>query len=81
MYVQPLFEKKTGRTLLFYYTARRVKGKIVRTPVRRIGYVDEFLHEYADPLSHFREEAKRLTKEAQQREIQLTLLFGCALYF
>ena len=72
MYVQPLFEKKTGRTLLFYYTARRVKGKIVRTPVRRIGYVDELLHEYADPLSHFREEAKRLTKEAQQREIQLT---------
>lgn len=30
MFVQTLFEKKTGRTLLFYYTARRVKGKLLR---------------------------------------------------
>lgn len=72
MYVQPLREKKTGRTLLFYYTARRVKGKIERFPVHRIGYVDEFLHEYADPLAHFRDEAKRLTKEANQRKVTLT---------
>lgn len=72
MYVQPLREKKTGRTLLFYYTARRVKGSIVRTPVRRIGYVDEFLGEFADPLAHFREEAKRLTNEAKQRMVTVT---------
>ncbi len=72
MYVQPLLEKKTARTLLFYYTARRVKGKIVRTPVRRIGYVDEFLDEYADPLAHFREEAKRLTTEARQQRVTVT---------
>lgn len=67
MYVQPLFEKKTGRTLLFYYTARRVKGKIIKTKVARIGYLDEFLESYPDPLSHFRQEAKRLTQEAQQK--------------
>jgi len=72
MYVQPLFEKKTGRTLLFYYTARRVQGKIKRTPVQRIGYIDELQLEYPDPLAHFREEAKRLTREAKQREIHFT---------
>jgi hypothetical protein len=69
LYVQPLFEKKTGRTLLFYYTAKRVKGKIERTKVLRIGYVDEFLHEYPDPLAHFRSEAKRLTQEASRRVV------------
>ncbi|GAB6277567.1 MAG: IS1634 family transposase [Rectinema sp.] len=68
MYVQPLFEKKTGRTLLFYYTARRVKGKIVKTKVSRIGYLDEFLDRYPDPLAHFRQEAKRLTLEAQAQK-------------
>jgi len=72
MYVQSLREKKTGRTLLFYYTARRVKGIIVRTQVRRIGYVDEFLGEFADPLAHFREEAKRLTTETKQQMVTMT---------
>ena len=66
MYLQPLFEKKTGRTLLFYYTARRVKGKIVRTKVSKIGYLDEFLDQYPDPIAHFRAEAKRLTLEEQR---------------
>lgn len=59
MYVQPLFEKKTGRTLLFYYTARCVKGKIIKTKVARIGYLDEFRDAYPGPLSHLRQEAKR----------------------
>lgn len=72
MFVQPLFEKKTGRTLLFFYTSKRIKGAIVKTMVRRIGYVDEFLHEHPDPLAHFREEAKRLTNEGKQREVTLT---------
>ncbi len=72
MYVQPLFEKKTGRTLLFYYTARRVKGKIQRIKVSRIGYVDEFLDRYPDPIAHFRAEAKRLTSEATQRNVTVT---------
>jgi len=72
MYVQPLREKKTGRTLLFYYTARRVKGKIERTKVSRIGYVDEFLGEFADPLAHFREEAKRLTNETKPQTVTMT---------
>ncbi len=52
---------------MFFYTSRRIKGTIVKTMVRKIGYVDEFLHEHADPLAHFREEAKRLTNEAKQR--------------
>ncbi len=72
MFVQTLFEKKTGRTLLFYYTARRVKGKIVKTKVKRIGYLDEFLDAYPDPLTHFRQEAKRLTQEAQLKTLTVT---------
>ena len=62
MYVLPRFEKKTGRTLLFYYTARRVKGKIIKTKVARIGYLDEFLDTYPDPLSHFPQEAQQKTR-------------------
>jgi len=73
MYVQPLFEKKTGRTLLFYYTASRVKGKIIKTCVARIGYLDEFLDRYPDPLAHFRQEAKRLTNEAQAQRRTLSV--------
>ena len=49
------------------------RGKIVRTKVRRIGYVDEFLDEFADPLVHFRDRAKWLTNEARQEVVTVTL--------
>lgn len=71
MYINKTFNKKTGRTYLTYYDAKRVDGKIVRTKVEGIGYLDELPHD----LEWYKEEAKRLTeerrlkreKEAEQR--------------
>lgn len=34
-----------------------------------IEYVDDFLHDYEDPLVYFRKETKRVTKEARQRDV------------
>jgi hypothetical protein len=76
MFVQTLFEKKTGRTLLFYYTARRVKGKIVKTKVKRIGYLDEFLDAYPDPLTHFRQESQTANSRGPAEDADRDLLDG-----
>jgi len=65
MYLVPLVENKTGRTLLNYYEKRTVDGKSKAFFVERIGYLDEFVDLYEDPLAHFRAEAKRRTREAK----------------
>ncbi|MFA7371898.1 MAG: IS1634 family transposase [Sphaerochaetaceae bacterium] len=65
MYLVTLVENKTGRTLLNYYEKRRIKGKSKAFFVERIGYLDEFEGIYEDPIAHFKEEAKRRTKESK----------------
>ena len=65
MYLVTLVENKTGRTLLNYYEKRRIKGKSKAFFVERIGYLDEFEDIYEDPIAHFKEEAKRRTKESK----------------
>ena len=75
MYVNKVLEKKTGRVLLCYAVSERVNGKSTTRNVGRIGYVDELELEYPDPVAHFREEAKRLTKERQgaERKVSITV--------
>jgi hypothetical protein len=65
MYLVRLVEKKTGRTLLNYYEKRTIKGKTKAYFVERIGYLDEFENIYEDPIAHFRQEAKKRTKESK----------------
>jgi hypothetical protein len=65
MYLVPLVENKTGRTLLNYYEKRTVDGESKAFFVERIGYLDEFVDLYEDPIAHFRAEAKRRTREAK----------------
>lgn len=65
MYLVRLVEKKTGRTLLNYYEKRTIKGKTKAYFVERIGYLDEFEDLYEDPIAHFRQEAKKRTKESK----------------
>ena len=71
MFVQTIPEKKTGRVLLCYYVGRRIDGKNKQILVRRIGYIDEFIDQYPDPVAHFKEEAKRLTLEEKAKKMTL----------
>ena len=72
MYVNKVLEKKTGRVLLCYAVSERINGKSTTRNVEKIGYVDELEKEYPDPVAHYREEAKRLTKE-RERKVAITL--------
>lgn len=70
MYINKTFNKKTGRTYITYYDAKRVDGKIARSKVEGIGYLDELPHD----LEWYKEEAKRLTaerRENREREAEL----------
>jgi len=67
MFVQVIPEKKTGRRLIVFVEGYREGGKVRQRTVRKIGYVDEFEHLYADPISHFKAEAKRESLEMKQK--------------
>jgi len=72
MFVHTIKEKKTGRVLMFYYDYVYKNGKSSKSPVERIGYVDEFYHLSEDPLAHFRRIAKERTALKKSRTITLT---------
>ena len=64
MHLNIIPEKKTNRRfMVFVETYVGDDRKQHSRTVERIGYVDEFEGKYADPVAHFREEAKRRNKE------------------
>jgi transposase len=65
MYLVQLLEQSTGRMLLNYYEKQKVEGKYKAVFVERIGYLDEFIDLYEDPIAHFKEEAKGRTARAK----------------
>ena len=65
MYVQKIFEKSTGKTMLYFATGRRINGKNKTVYIEKIGYLEDFLSEYQDPIAHFKEIAKRKNEEAK----------------
>lgn len=65
MYVRKIPVKKSGRTMLAYFVAKRENGRNKHVFVRQIGYLDELEKQFDDPLEHFRAEAKQLTAQEQ----------------
>ena len=72
MHLITLPEKKTGRILLLFGESRRINGKNTNRTVEKIGYLDEFTDTYADPIAHFKQEAKKRTVESKVK-LELSL--------
>jgi hypothetical protein len=67
MYVK-INKTSSGRRKLDYYRSYRDEEGISRQKfVERIGFIDELEKEFEDPISHFRAEALRLTKQNQDQ--------------
>lgn len=71
MYVQKIFEKKTGKTVLYFATGTRINGRNKTVFNERIGYLEDLQSEYPDPIAHFREIARQRTKESKESEFDL----------
>ena len=73
MFVQTIPEKKTGRTHILFVEAYRDRGKPKQRQVRRIGYLDELEHLYADPIAHFKAVAKEETAKLREKTKPITI--------
>ncbi len=67
MFVQVIPEQKSGRKLIVFVEGYRDGGKVRQRQVRRIGYLDEFEHLYADPLAHFKDVARKETADKKEK--------------
>lgn len=75
MYLKRGYNKKTGRT--FLSIAEKYRDPETGVPkdrvVDKIGYLDEYEKDYPDPIAHFREVAKEMTRsEKEANEISMT---------
>jgi len=76
MFLKKSYSKDTGRTQLAI--VKKVRDPETRTPkdvvVMPIGYLDTFQDQYPDPISHFREVARKMTEEEEaKRKVTLTI--------
>ena len=73
MYLQKVPAKKSGRTLLMAVRSVWKNGKAVKQTVKRFGYVDEFTNVYDDPIAHFQEVVKEMTRLEKEAKTKMTL--------
>lgn len=75
MYLRQSHNKKTGRTYLsIVHGYRDENGKSKQKTIQKVGYVDELIKEYEDPIAHFEAVAAQMEKERlDDRTITITL--------
>ena len=77
MYIKKIFEKRTGRTFLTIVEGYRdpKTKKVKQRTVESLGYVDDLEKEFDDPIAHFRQVAKEMTKAAKEATRVLNFQF------
>lgn len=64
MYLKKSYNKKTGRTYLtIVHGYRDQSGKSRSKTIKTIGYLDELIGKYEDPIEHFTNVAKQIEQE------------------
>ncbi len=70
MYLKKMHNKKTGRTYLSI--AHKYRDPIKKTStdrtIKSLGYLDELEKEYDNPISHFKEVARKMNEEENSRK-------------
>src|SRR5690554_142836 len=77
VYLKKILEKRTGRTFLTIVEGYRdpKTKKVKQKTVMSLGYLDELEKEHEDPISHYKDVAKQMTKEAKEASKLLTFNF------
>ena len=52
-----------GRTYLSIVEGYRINGKVKHKTIQKLGYLEDLKKQYEDPIAHFKEIAKAMTKE------------------
>lgn len=58
MYLKKSFNKKRNKTQLSFVQGYRIDGKVKHKVIQNLGYLEDYLNEYEDPVAHFQQIAK-----------------------
>ena len=74
MYLRQTYNKQTGRTYLsIVHGYRDIDGKVKQKTIQKIGYLDELVKDYDDPISHFKKVAQDMEVERKEdKNISIT---------
>ena len=70
--------QKNGRVNLSFVEGYRdpVTKKVKHKVIENLGYVDEYLDLYEDPVKHFKEVARQLTLEKKRQDAENEIFLG-----
>ena len=58
LYLKKSFNKRRNKTQLSFVQGYRVDGKVKHKVIENLGYLEDYLDEYEDPVAHFQQIAK-----------------------
>lgn len=69
MYLKKSFNKKRNKTQLSFVQGYRMDGKVKHKVIENLGYLEDYLDQYEDPVAHFRQIAKEWNASQEAPEI------------
>lgn len=58
MYLKKSFNKKRNKTQLSFVQGYRINGKVKHKVIQNLGYLEDYLDKYEDPIAYFQQVAK-----------------------
>lgn len=65
MYLKKSFNKKRNKTQLSFVQGYRMDGKVKHKVIENLGYLEDYLDEYEDPVAHFQQIANEWNAKQQ----------------
>lgn len=75
MYLKKSFNKKRNKTQLSFVQGYRINGKVKHKVIQNLGYLEDYLDRYEDPIAYFQQVAKEWNaSQAAPETIEVRLL-------
>lgn len=68
MYLKKSFNKKRNKTQLSFVQGYRIDGKVKHKVIENLGYLEDYLDKYEDPVAHFQHIAKEFNANQEVPE-------------
>lgn len=75
MFLRVTTPVKGGETYLSIVRSYRVDGKTRSKTIKSLGALSKLKEQYDDPITHFKEECKRMNEEAEESNEKITITF------
>lgn len=73
MFLKKSFQKSTGKTQLSIVQGYRENNKVKHKVVKSLGFLEDYLDQYSDPIAHFKQLAREMSKKDVIEKIEITL--------